>query len=275
MCRILLFLQLYCGSCCLLGMAALSRGEEPADAKLQKLSDESRSRAEGIQVSVVAGGRKMKAKLHSIPVMKYTDVPRLIDMATLWVWQDEGCPVALGKVEAYKREGGTKWLYCFASTSTGLVDAKWPGGRRFQAREVGIKWSAIKGSVPQETAAGRRRQMKALFRRFSAIIWDNSQKTTEALRPLARPLHEYASPKRGVIQGVLCGFTTNGTNPAAIVILEAVSPPEGKDAPPSWRYSVVRMTANRLSVTLDKAEVFTGRDTKSTWTHFWESASKK
>jgi hypothetical protein len=261
-------------------MAGLLRGEEPPGAKLQQLADESRSRAEGIQVSVAVGDRMTKATVHPTPLMKYTDVPRLIEMATLWVWQDEGRPVALGKVEAYRRKGGPKWLYCFTSTSTGLVEARWPDGRRFRARKPGVEWTAINGPVPQETAAGRLRQMKALFHRFSATARDEVLKTSDELRPLARPLHEYSSPRHGVVQGVLCGFAANGTNPDLIIALEAVAPAKGKDAPKSWRYGVVGMTASGVSVRLDETEVFTwpyARSTgdRDTWTYFWEGAPGK
>jgi hypothetical protein len=277
-CRILITLQL----CCILvatgGMASL-RGQERADKKVEELADASRARAEGVQVSVAAGGRTTKAAVHGTPLMKYTDVPRPIEMATLWVWEDDGLPVALGKVEAYRRKEGTKWLYCFASVSTGLVEAKWPDGRLFQARKPGLEWATIKGPAPQETAAGRRRQMKELFLRFSATTRGGVSTTSEELRPLARPLHEYSSPKQGVVQGVLCGFAANGTNPDIIVALEAVSMANDKD-PPSWRYGVIRMTTSGVAVKLDKSEVFTREFVKSLedrdeWTHFWEGAAKK
>src|SRR5262245_55848401 len=214
--RILLILRLCCCTWCVLGAAGLLRGQEPPDANLQKLADESRSRAEGIEVSVAARGLTTKATVSPDPLMKYTDGPRQIEMATLWVWQDEGRPVALGKVEAYQRKEGVKWMYCFASTSTGLVEGKWPHGRRFQASKPGVEWATIDGPAPQETAAGRLRQAKELFQRFSATTRDDVLKMSEELRPLARPLHEYSSPKHGVIQGVLCGFAANGTNPDVV-----------------------------------------------------------
>jgi hypothetical protein len=255
-------------------------GEEPADATLKQLADDSRTRAEGIEVKVAAGGQTVKATLHSTPLMKYTDVPRLIEMATLWVWQVEGCPVALAKVEAYRRPGGTRWLYCFTSTSTGLVDAAWPGDHRFHARKPGIEWNAINGPAPQETAAGRRRQLKELFHRFSATARDERLKTSDELRPLARPLHEYSSPAQGLVQGVLCGFAANGTNPDLIVALEAFRRGKEKDAAVTWRYSVIGMTAAGVSVKLDRTEVFdwpyaVSPGDRDTWTHFWERASRK
>jgi hypothetical protein len=280
MCRIVNVLRLCCCAWCVLSSTALLRGQEPEDAKLKKLADDSRARAEAVEVSVAAGGRATKAKVHTTPLIKYTDVPRRIELATLWVWQNDGRPVALGKVEAYQRKDGTKWLYCFASTSTDLVDGEWPDGRRFRARKPGIEWSAIKGPAPHETAAGRLRQMKELFERFTATSRDDLLKTTDELRPLARPLHEYASPKHGVAQGVLCGFAANGTNPDVLVALEAVNAGGDKDAPKSWRYGVISMTASGVSVKLDKAEVFTRPYAKApgdqdNWTYFWEGTPAK
>ena len=230
-------------------------------------------------MNLAAGDRVVKATVHQTPLMKYTDVPRGIEMATLWIWQDDGRPVALGKVEAYRRKEGSKWLYCFASASADLVDSTWPDGRRFQARNPGVQWAALDGPVPQDTTAGRLRQMKELFQRFSAAARDDALKTTDELRPLARPLHEYASAKQGVSQGILCGFAANGTNPDVLIALEAVRAADN-DRPKSWRYGVIGMTASGISVKLDKAEVFTRPYAKSpadfdTWTYFWEGTPQK
>lgn len=278
--RILITLQLSCWILCMLAPIATIRGEEPADAKLQKLADESHARAERLQVTVAVGDQTTKATLHANPVMKYTDVPRRIEMATLWVWHDEGRPVALGKVEAYQRKGGPRWLYCFASASSGLVDGKWPEGRRFQARKPGIEWTTIKGPAPEAKAAGRLRQMKDLFQRFTATSRDDVLKTSDELRPLARPLHEYSSPRHGVVQGILCGFAANGTNPDVLIALEAVGGLDDKKPPQTWRYGVICMTASGVSVKLDTAEVFTHPYARSpgdqdTWTYFWEGTLAK
>jgi len=277
--RFLISLLASCWIVYILGSIAPGRSDDSAGAKLQKLFDESRARAERIEVRVAVEDQTIKPTLHPTPVMKYTDVPRQIEMATLWVWHDEGRPVALGKVEAYEREGGPKWLYCFASASTGLVDGKWPQGRRFQAKKHGIEWTAIKGPAPQANAAGRRRQMKELFERFTATCRDDLLKTSDELRPLARPLHEYSSPKHGVVQGILCGFAANGTNPDVLIALEAVGKAD-KKPPQSWRYGVICMTASGVSVKLDKVEVFTRSYTRSpgdqdNWTYFWEGTPAK
>jgi hypothetical protein len=275
--RRVLTILLCCGAWCVPGATAILRGEEPAESKPKKLADDSRVRADAVEVSVAVGERSTKARVHPTPLMKYTDVPRQIEMATLWVWQDDGRPVALGKVEAYQRMGGPRWLYCLASASTGLVDARWADGHRFQARKPGIEWATIDGPAPQETAAGRLRQMKDLFQRFSATTRDDVLKTSDELRPLARPLHEYSSPRHGVVHGVLCGFAANGTNPDVVVALEAVG---DNGAAKAWRYGVIGMTASGISVRLDKAEVYARAYSRSpkdsdTWTYFWENETRK
>jgi hypothetical protein len=277
--RLLTILPLCWCSWHVLGSTAPLRGQEPADTKLKRLADDARARAEAIEVRVAVDGRTAKAAVHPTPLIKYTDVPRQIEMATLWVWQHDGRPVALGKVEAYRRPGGPSWLYCFTSASAGLVDASWPGGRRYQARKPGVEWAALDGPAPQPTAAGRLRQMKDLFQRFSATTRDDVLKTADELRPLARPLHEYASPRHGVVHGVLCGFAANGTNPDVVVALEAVGA-AGDGAPKSWRYGVVGMTAGGISVRLDRAEVYTRPYARSpgdfdTWAYFREGAPQR
>ena len=280
MCRVLVVVPL-----CWLGLgvpvpAAPPRAQEPAAEKLKKLADDSRARAEAIAVSVAAGGQPTKAKVHPTPLMKYTDVPRHIEMATLWVWENNGRPVALGKVEAYQRKGDPRWLFCFASASAGLVEGRWPTGQRFRARKPGVEWVTLKGPAPHETAAGRLRQMKELFQRFTATTSDEVLKTSDELRPLARPLHEYTSPKNGVVQAVMCGFAANGTNPDVVVLIEAVGDGNEKGTPESWRYAVVGMTASGISVKLDKNEVYTRPYARSpgdaeAWTYFWEDGLQK
>jgi hypothetical protein len=278
--RLATILQLACCAWCILGQVAPLCGQEPEEARSAQLAKESRARTEAIEVKAEAGGRTAKVTLHPDPLMKYTDVPRQIEMATLWVWEDGGRPVALGKVEAYGRKDGTRWLHCFASTSDGLVEAKWPDGRQFKATKAGIEWVTLKDPAPQGTAAGRLRQMKELFGRFAATTKNTALKTTDELRPLARPLHEYAAPQRGVVQGILCGFAANGTNPDVIVALEAVGETDGKGGATSWRYGVIGMTTSGIAVKLDKDEVFARPpvdtlDDRDNWTHFWEAVPKK
>jgi hypothetical protein len=280
--RVLLFVHLCWCAWSVLGSATLLGQEpdqKPVDKKLQRLADDSRSRAEAIKVSVMVGDQATDATLHPEPLMKYTDIPRFIEMGTLWVWEVDGRPVAIGKVEVHQLKEATRWLHCFSSTWTGLVDARWMDGHRFQPKKPGLEWVTVKDLIPHETTEGRKRQMKELFQRLTATTYDDRAKMSDELRPLARHLHEYSSPKQGVLEGFLCGFT-NGTNPDVVIALEAINPVEDKDTPKSWRYAVIGMTANGVKVKLDRSEVFTLPYAKSpekydTRTYFWEGAPKK
>src|ERR1700690_11251 len=116
MLRILLKVRLMFSVICLLPSAPSLPAQEPEDAKFKKLTDDSRERVERIEVSV--GEQARKPKLLHAPLMKYADLPRAIEVATLWVWEDDGRPAALVKVEAHSRPGGAKWLSCFTPIST-------------------------------------------------------------------------------------------------------------------------------------------------------------
>ena len=68
--RISIPLQASCWILCILGSIASVRGDEPADAKLHKLFDESRARAEHLRVKVAIRDRTIRPMLHPDPVMK-------------------------------------------------------------------------------------------------------------------------------------------------------------------------------------------------------------
>lgn len=65
-----------------------------------------RSRAEATQVLQLHNGKQTTVKVIPQPVFRYSDQPRLILDATLWVWGHKGRPIALQKVEFYRRPEG-------------------------------------------------------------------------------------------------------------------------------------------------------------------------
>jgi hypothetical protein len=65
------------------------------------------------------------------------------------------------------------------------------------------------------------------------------------MRLLTSPLHQYASPKQNVVDGAVFGLTSNGTNPDALLLIEALADPE-TDA--MWRYAVVGLTGDAADV---------------------------
>ncbi|MGH7137596.1 MAG: hypothetical protein ACREHD_17760, partial [Pirellulales bacterium] len=82
--------------------AATDRREEKRSQLLQQM----KALAESTQVRYQTGDRR--PQLIGSPVFRYDDQPRRFLDATMWVWTDNGRPVAFQKVEAMPQA----WQYC-------------------------------------------------------------------------------------------------------------------------------------------------------------------
>ena len=98
----------------------------------EKLFEKMRTRAETTKVYSLADNKRTEAKLVPQPIFRYSDQPRFIVDATMWVWGTKGRPIAMCKVERY-RQPNREWLYCMASLSPGLIEIQWQSGRRWTA----------------------------------------------------------------------------------------------------------------------------------------------
>ena len=74
-----------------------------------------RKYAQDTHVTVLNKGDGEAAELRAEPVMRYSDQPRFIADATLWVWSLRGRPVAIQKVEVNDTTATPLWTVCFAA----------------------------------------------------------------------------------------------------------------------------------------------------------------
>ena len=261
-------------------LLCLAQVEEPRNEVNASLA-EMMQRAQQTRVWEVAAGKRIPAELVKQPVFRYSDQPRNILDATLWVWQIEGLPTAIQKVEVYRTQAGiSKWLYCFASLSPGIIAAEWEVGEQWEAKKAGIEPKAIPEGMPvADSKAARLLQMKQLSRRFSVNIHDEVAKTQEHLRLLPQPLHQYGEMKANSFEGAVFGFAANGTNPDALLLVQA----RPNDEKLAWEYAFVQMTSGRLIAELDNTVVWTApyrvpnprQPSKfDTWLFFRESAAR-
>jgi hypothetical protein len=252
--------------------------EAPESDARKKERDENlkamEKRALETKVRLVGREEKINAALVPKPLFHYTDEPRRIIDATLWGWTVEGRLVAVGKIEKYDHPQPHRiWLNCFGSLCPGLIEAEWPDGHRWTAQKPGIELEAIaKVPSPAEGKVARMRQMKEISNRFTAVITDTEQKVDQDMRLLPRPLYRYEKAAGDLVDGAVFGFTTNGTNPDAILSIE-LHKREG--ATPEWKFGLAGMTAGALSVRLDDREVWTkpyvgNTGSYETWLWFFE-----
>lgn len=233
-----------------------------------------RQRSDGMKVVAVSGADRNVAKRLAEPLFRYGDQQRKILDATIWGWGAKGRPIALCKIERYEeRSGESPWLYCLASLSTEVIDIEWAGGRRWASTRPGLSLRPLPdGPTPADAPALRLRQLKEISRRFAATSFDTPVRTQQELRLLVRPIVRYANAEAGMIDGAIFGLTDNGTNPAALLVVELQKSKSGS----AWSYGVAGMTQAGLSLRLDGSEVWSKPYTREmgseeTWVWFREA----
>jgi hypothetical protein len=258
------------------------RGEETADGdearKAERLAslNEMKELIATLKVWAVNEGDKVEAKLLAKPLLHYFDQPRKIFDATLWCFGEQGRPAAFCKIEKIGVADRSRWLYCFASLSTSPIEAEWAEGKTFSATGPGIKFSDLPGApLPADGKGGRSRQVKDLVRRINVSLADPDLMFKENLRLLTQPIHRYEDDEAGILEGAIFGFSTNGTCPDLLVLIEAQ---KVKNAPAKWTIAMARMTNCELRLRDQDREIWSAPflrfgdrlgENLDTWMFFW------
>lgn len=257
----------------LLGGMASSDDEKEAQAakrkdRSEKLLNFSRTYSENTRVVVHANGKEQVGELKVEPVMRYSDEPRFISDATLWVWSVNSRPVAIQKVEVNDLVAVPLWTICFGSFSESNLEVTWSSGQTFQSKEPGWVFEPIADAdAPAERAAARSLQMRALSRRFSGDVFPVTQKSKVEMRLLPKPLYEYFDPETKLPVGAIFSLASNGTNPTIFLAIEAR---RDKDGRLGWYHAHTRMTSDTGVLRLDDKTIWEFQEVKhENWVHFF------
>jgi hypothetical protein len=212
---------------------------------------EMRRRADVVSVTARDGAESLRFPLMETPLFRYSDPRRSIIDAALWGFGPQGRPAALLKTESYEINGRRHWVYCLATLSDRLIEAKWDDGAVFAAQEPGLTLHALpNGPSPALSAPGRLLQLKRLTQRFSATI-QNGVDNRDQMRLMPTPICRYADAESGLIDGAVFGYTM-GTNPDVLLVIELHrAPPGGSE----WRCGAAGMTSAGFVVRLDQNEI--------------------
>jgi hypothetical protein len=173
------------------------------------------------------------------------------------VWPHNGRPVAMASIFPWQGD----MVHEFDSLSRGSkLTAREQGRVIWSPATAGVEFSGVPNAPkPAATPAERLRQMKAIAERFKATMtgWAADNSDREELRLLPRPLYRYdltgaKTPEPPLIDGGLFAYV-QGTDPEAVLILEAVGTPGQAD----WQYALVRATSGGLEVRLSDRVVWT------------------
>jgi tetratricopeptide (TPR) repeat protein len=211
---------------------------------------EMQRRARAIKATVVEQGQQVPVDVVPEALWRYTQPGQ--QEGSLWACGRTGRPVALVRMEFYPPEDGGAWgSYEFVSLSSGPVTAAGEGDWKWSPKKPGAEFRPLPdGPAPAEDVAGRLGQMKELLRRFTA---SENPLPGKELALLEAPVHRYADPERGLLDGAVFVFA-DGANPEVILLLELRR--ADKASPPQWQYALARMSAAELWVNLDGTEVW-------------------
>jgi hypothetical protein len=206
------------------------------------------TRAARIIVRIPAGEEARRAELVEAPLIHYSDQVRNLPESTLWVWQQDGVPVLFCKIERMTAAGtgATSWQYCCTPATTEKADVEWERQFRWRALETTFAWVPLAEEAdPRDQAPARLIQMRAIIRGFGGETAQTPIKSRQKMRLLTTPLHRFAAPEKNVLDGAVFGLTSNGTNPDALLIVEAL---READSNARWRYAVVGMTGDAVEI---------------------------
>jgi hypothetical protein len=202
--------------------------------------------------------QKEQLEFRKEPVYVWTNPVRASQQSgAVFIWTSRGRPEAIGTIFSSTGSGKRGVNHEFHSLSLSTLDVTRRGTHDalWKPTSAGIDVTRIEGvSPPARSATQRLAQMRAMARDFSAGTRDATANRWE-LRLLSQPLYRYESTDPEVPDGAIFAFVTSaGTDPEAILVIEARQPPGG--GLPVWYRGLARFTDLDLSVRYKGQEVY-------------------
>lgn len=170
----------------------------------------------------------------------------------IFVWTSGGRPVLLCKTHVNDKTRG--YIESTVSIAREPFVAAREGATYWTTVEAGITPEKVAdAAAPGGTENARLVQMRAIARRYQMQSdWGEENPSQWELRLLPTPLMRYTSPDHDVIDGAIFGYA-QGTNPEAIVVIEAVRP--GETGAAEWQAAPARLSAYAIRGRMDGRKV--------------------
>ena len=227
---------------CVLLAGADQAVEQPAPAA-QSTEEISAARLAKIRDAAKAYTLKLEheLKFQPEPLLRFDDPITKASQGAVYVWiDDRSRPTVMASI--YFQADGARvdeFLSLFGKGAT----AEFNGQLVWQPKEANVELTLVSGAAEvADTAALRLVQMRTLARKFTASVSDRRAGRQE-LRLLTQPIHRYASPRDGLIDGGVFAFA-KGTNPEVLLIIEAIAAANET----GWRIGWARMTSRECEV---------------------------
>lgn len=165
----------------------------------------------------------------------------------IFVWTDGQRPVVFAK--AFINETQLAWGEAVQSVAPGPIVMTLDDREVWTPAGAGVTFQTIDTKTkPAASPAARLGQMRTLLRRVEAVsIWGEKESSEWSLRLLTTPIHRYTSADEGIVDGAVFALT-QGTNPEAIALIEAVK----KEDSLQWQVAVTRLSQYGSRAKLDE-----------------------
>lgn len=239
---------------------ALKRdADEPAkETKRQQFLKDAKDFCQSTKMSFAVENESAKddsaIELVPEPVMRYSDEPRFIPNAAMWIWLKNARPVAIQKVEVNNFNKLPLWTICWASLSEELITARWSDSSSFETTTPGWNFKPVSNvAAPAAKETARNLQLRAIARRFSGQVVSFLNGDRVELRLMPRPIFEYSDPDTKLPVGAIFGLASNGTNPTLLVAVEARQSGDGQLR---WVHAHSRLTSEAGHLKLDDTTIW-------------------
>lgn len=232
----------------LIGSLALavtgSRAQKPADPPGNKENIAAALKltlAAAAEYEIRVGDDDKPLELQREPVRQWSN-PIAGDVhGNVFLWTRAGRPLVVASLFKWFSPK-TNMEHEFHSLAEEPLNARFHGKPVWKASESALRFVNVPDApAPAANEAQRLLQSKQLAKDF-AVTKKRYDRTESELRLLPKPLHSYAAPSQGVVQGALFAFV-QGTDPDLILLIEA----RGEDvASARWKFAATRMTAAEL-----------------------------
>jgi hypothetical protein len=196
------------------------------------------TQAAAAEYEVRVGSDDKPLELQREPVLKWSNPDRGEVHGNVFLWTRDGRPFVVASLFKWFSPH-THMSHEFQSLAEEPLSVKFHGKPVWKTSEPALRFVDVpRAAAPAANEAQRLLQLKQLAKDFSGWKKERDGIETE-LRLLPQPIHRYAAPKQGIINGAL--FTlVHGTDPEIFVLIEA----RGEDAVSArWQFAATRMTS--------------------------------
>jgi hypothetical protein len=195
--------------------------------------------------------------LREDPALKWTNPQRRTDDGAVFVWTDRGRPEVAASFYRYKSDDKSIEDHEFVSLSASPLSARRDGDLIWSVAEGNVRPTPIPDAPkPAATPVERLRQMRALAREFRASF--NNPPDLSEIRMLTQPIYRFETEgkRTDILDGALFAFV-HTTDPEVLLTIEAR--PEAAGGPPTWHYSIARMSLVNLRAHHKDREVWSAQ----------------